>query len=1016
MKSHIKSVFCILLAVFMLAGLQLTARNANALPAGTKVLTAGTASGSYNSTVSVLLSVDDPTGIGGAAFTIKYNPAVFNFVGLELANKTISDGTNCLVQGSDPPDYSNCSAQDIANTMFYQVNDVADPNNAQAKIGQVLVAAASAQSLTNANLFKAKFAIKGGSGVYPIQLVRSVIQNAAAGYAVPTTIPVFVGMPADTPNAQGFYDTPVYATTLVGGAITVNAPGYTISGNVTYDGANADGALVILQQQFGTSYQFLAQTTVQSGAYSFSNRPNGTYRVVVTPNNPAYFMASANVTVSDANASQDFTLQTATRHSGTVTVNGSPLSGIRVKVLDANSNVIGVFPADSSGYFETAPLPPGTYTFIAVVGKEEHQIIEGQTNDWTLTLRSISGTLTGLPGDGSGQVMVTASSVTAKMTRNVKVADLTGTTYTIPNFLDVNDVVVSAVTAGKPVQYYNNVTDVTQATMVDVSAADASNIDFDFALGDTASISGVIEKDGTPVADGKAVYGFNIDTFALTAAFTGNGDGSYTLDVAPGTYEIFVIANNRTFYYNATATTQLASEATAVTVIANDAVPDINIDLTQCNFAIKGSVTFANGGVPLANAFVSAMGSMGQASAFTGSDGKYTIDGLCAGSYIVDMNPLMSGYAHQQQNVAIATANATANFTIDSGYTLSGTVMDSGANGIAGALLYLSDADTGQLVGGRMYLSDNTGAYFIKDVPDGLYTLHVSHPEYKAKDITDLYIGADTTQDVELTQDAYIHGTVDDGANGLRGAMVVATTTGQAAVYTLTKSDGSYAIYGLDSSKTYVVMAMKEGYQRSINNSVVSPATTGTQIDFTLNAIVLTFNLQGTVLDCSNNPIVGAQVVASFDQGADPNNVHKYFFKAAITDANGQYAFTDLPQDANYQLVVIPGGNLRPVMDTGIDGTGGGTVTHDVTFVCGDSISGTVTLSDAGSATIYVVLFDNSDNYVDYQAISGGGQYSFENLVAGNYKVLATATGYTSSSADNVAAGTTGVDITLTAQ
>lgn len=1036
MKGYIRSTFCILLAAFMFAGLQITARQAHA--AMTKTLTAGTASGAIGATVSVPLSVDNSTGIGGTAFTIKYNPAVFDFAGLELAGKAISDGSDCLVANSNPPDYSGCTAQDIANTMFYQVNDVVDPNNASAKVGQVLVAAASAQALTNNSLFKAKFTIKGGSGVYPIQLVRSIIQNADAGYTNPTTLPVFVGMPAATPNAQGYYDTPVFSTTLVSGSINVLG-GRTISGKVTYGsagGANADGSIVVLEQKVGTSYQFNAQAPVSSGAYSFANKPAGDYRITVVKSaNPLYYppgSLSVTLLVDQDITGQNFVLQAATTYHGTVKVNNLVLSGVRVKVLDANNNVLGIFPTDANGYFETSLLPPGTYTYYAVYGNQQFQITPGDTpSDWTLNLHSISGHLSGLP-NGTGDVLVTASSATGKLSLSKKVTVSNagnGLDYTISNFVEVNDVVVSAVTSGKPVQYYNstaNVTDVTDATKVDVSTADATGIDFDFSSGQTASISGSVSKDSSAVADGKAVYGFNVDTFGLTAAYTSGGN--YTLNLAPGTYQIFVISNNRTFYYNSTATTQLSSEATPVTIAANDAVSAINIDLTLCNYSVSGYVTFANGGLPLANALITATGSKGQAFAYTNSNGRYTIGGLCAGSYLVDMNPLITAYAHQQQNTTIASSNVTVNFTIDNGYTLSGTVMDNNANGIAGALLYLSNADTGQLVGGRMYLSDNTGAYQIKDVPAGLYTLHVSQPNYKATDVPYLSIAADTTQDVTLTKDAYIFGTVDDGTNPLGGALVVATTPGQAALYGLTKPDGTYQIFGLDSTGNYLIMAIKDGYERNINGSLVTPSTSGTQIDFSLTPIALTFNLQGTVTDC-NGAVANAKVIASYFQGNDLSGNPKYFFKVTTTDANGSYAFVNMPQDAAYQLVVIPGGTLRPATVSPIDGTVGGTVIQDVTINCGSTISGTVTLG-ATADTVYVVLFDSNGNFVDYQAIStangtGGYDYSFENLATGNYKVLATATGNTAGwyngqstlgSATPVAAGTTGVDITLTAQ
>lgn len=43
-----------------------------------KTLTIGSASGGYGDEVSVPISIDDPSGVGGLAFTITYDPDIFN--------------------------------------------------------------------------------------------------------------------------------------------------------------------------------------------------------------------------------------------------------------------------------------------------------------------------------------------------------------------------------------------------------------------------------------------------------------------------------------------------------------------------------------------------------------------------------------------------------------------------------------------------------------------------------------------------------------------------------------------------------------------------------------------------------------------------------------------------------------------------------------------------------------------------------------------------------------------------
>ncbi|MCE5263776.1 MAG: hypothetical protein LLG97_09610, partial [Deltaproteobacteria bacterium] len=141
-----------------------------------KTLTAGTNSGAINATVSIPITIDDPSGVGGIAFTLTYDTAVLEFAGLEKVGKEIDEGSK-----------ASYTTDELKNDLFYQVNDEKVGNPAVAT-GRVMVAAATAQALTGTNLalFNAKFLIKGGNGTYPIGVVKTIVQNASAGYTSPT--------------------------------------------------------------------------------------------------------------------------------------------------------------------------------------------------------------------------------------------------------------------------------------------------------------------------------------------------------------------------------------------------------------------------------------------------------------------------------------------------------------------------------------------------------------------------------------------------------------------------------------------------------------------------------------------------------------------------------------------------------------------------------------------------------------------------------------------------------------
>ncbi|MEW6427699.1 MAG: carboxypeptidase regulatory-like domain-containing protein [Thermodesulfobacteriota bacterium] len=992
------------------------------LAATTKTLTAGTVSGNHNATVNVPISVSDPTGVGGAAFTLLYNPSLLTFVGLQQAGKAISDGSTCVPQGSAPPDYSGCSATTVGSTMFYQFNDVKDQANTS--IGKVMVAAASAQALTQGTLFNAQFTIKGGSGSTPIQLVRSIINNPAAGYNGPTLLPVLVGMPAAQP-VNGYYPTEVFDTLLVNGAVNIAAPGYTISGTVTYGGgAAANGSTVVLKTQIGTTstYAPIAQTTVAAGAYSFTNRPDGSYLVEVTPADPAYFKQSATVTVAGANTTQNFVLPAAQRYSGTVTINGAVLAGLRVKVMDGTT-LIGIFPVDpATGYFETRPLDPTrTYTFYGVYGDQEWLITQGTTNNKTdLTLYTISGSVTGIDCSTS-----TVSLMAVSATRKLQLTGIcAGGAYTLNNALPGSDYVVSAATLNQPVQYYNGVTDVTLATRVDTSAGNATGIDFSYASTQKATIAGRVTRDGAALA-ARMVYAFEVNTYALSSVLTDQA-GDYSLALAPGSYKIFAFRQGgKTFYYSDSGTVQKESLATVLTVANGDGLTGKNLDLTICGNAVNGKVTNVKANTPVAGVLISVSGTAGQGNAFTGADGTYSIGGLCDGTYTVTMEALQGNYGKQQASVTLAGANGTVNFDLNTGSTLSGTVTRvDGTTAIAGAMLYLVDTTTGQLIGGRVYFSDAAGAYSIADIPSGIYTLVASHKDYDTTIHPNLDLSTDATQDVVLTKGGYLTGTVTDASGGapLGGVMVIATASGQNPRFAVTNSQGVYAIYGLSTTANYLAIASTPGYERSVS-VVGTVSATGTVQDIALTAVAQTFTLTGTVTEgCGNTGVAGAKVIASYT----PGNGAPDFFKVATTDANGLYTLGGLPQASGYTLVVVPGGNLRVQKATGIDGTGQTTVTQDFVIPCGSTISGTITGVTAGP--VFVVLFDaTSGTPVDLQTLStangtGGFDYTFSNIAAGTYKVAASAVGSTATwyngvtditSATAVNSGDAGVDIAL---
>ncbi|MBN1380500.1 MAG: carboxypeptidase regulatory-like domain-containing protein [Deltaproteobacteria bacterium] len=981
--------------------------------AADKTVTLGTASGNVGATVSVPITIDDATGVGGVAFTIAYEADLFEFVGLEQAGNVITDPD---ADKNGEPD-ETYTTQQLQTNMFYQANDEGAPTS---PTGHVMVAAAAANALTGTNvvLFNAQFKILGGSGTYPINLVKTIITNADAGYTSPTMIPVLVG--TTTPDGQGNYtstDFPVYTAALVAGGINVNATKYSISGTVTYEGgAAAAGSPVVLKRNTSVGYVFDAQTAADaSGNYAFSNKVAGTYKILVTSNNPGYYSKTTDpFAVVDANVTQNIVLPAAQRLSATVSINSGYLPGMKVNVL-SGSTVIGTYPV-SAVTFQSPPLPLGTYTMKLVYGNlESDAFADGDTFDWTLTLRTISGAISGLTGTPT--LTVAAGSVTGKLQKTTTVEG--NAAYSIANLVPAGDYIVSVTGTGIPVTYYDGTTDITQATAVDISSSDATDKNFDFTAATQGTISGTVTEDSTPVS-GIGVYAFETTTYALTSVST-NASGEYTLTLASGNYEVYVIkANNKIFYYADGGSTQSQAAATILAVTAGGGLSGKNIDLTECTNTLTGYVTYERtGGDPAANVIITATGTAGSAVAITGQDGAYSLAGLCAGTYQVEMNPLNNQYAIQQATVVVPD-QATQNFIIDTGNTLDGTITESGTStAINNAMIYLLDEQTGLLVNNRMYFSNGTGAYVIGDIPSGIYNVNVTHPAYQSYSDADVTIQSDMTKDIQLSKGYYFNVTVTDGDNAdapLAGALVIVTRTGETPAYAVTNASGNCKIYGLSNYSDYIVIAQKRGFERQ-SLTAQTPTTDGTgtgAISFSLVRPAALFSLSGTITSgCAGEPIEGAYVLVS--------SASKNFFTAATTNGSGYYSMTNLPQAGDYKFVVVPGGNLQIYVETAVDFTGSTSFTKDVTIPCGSTIDGTITRA-TGTATIYVFLYTEAGGFVDFTTADGNGDYAFAGLAAGNYKVLAVSSGNTPkwydgkdtiSTADTVAAGATGVDIAL---
>jgi hypothetical protein len=192
--------------------------------------------------------------------------------------------------------------------------------------------------------------VTGPDGTYSFTGVPNGSYTAIAsltGFTFPTA-PISVGVNNSNVTGLDITATPTPVQT------------FTISGRVTLNGSGLSGVTVSLQ---GTSF---SAVTGANGAYAISGVSNGAYTAVPSLTGFTFTPANRPVTISNGNMTgQDFTaaaIQVQTHAvSGTITLNGSGLSGVSVSIP-------GTLPlsvtSGADGTYTLTGLQNGLYTVI----------------------------------------------------------------------------------------------------------------------------------------------------------------------------------------------------------------------------------------------------------------------------------------------------------------------------------------------------------------------------------------------------------------------------------------------------------------------------------------------------------------------------------------------------------------------------------------------------------------------------------------------------------------------------
>ena len=465
---------------------------------------------------------------------------------------------------------------------------------------------------------------------------------------------------------------PVSAGATASGIDATMAPtAGAISGTVQSGGSGLAGATVSVYDGGGTVAK--TATTASDGTYAVSGLEPGEYKVQFSAsgytttfyNGKSSLGEATKVPVSaGATASGiDATMApTAGAISGTVQSGGSGLAGATVSVYDGGGTVAKTATTASDGTYAVSGLEPGEYKVQFSASGYTTTFYNGKSSlgeatkvpvsagatasgiDATMapTAGAISGTVqsggSGLAGatvsvyDGGGTVAKTATTASDG-------------TYAVSG-LEPGEYKVQFSASGYTTTFYNGKSSLGEATKVPVSAgATASGIDATMA-GATGRIAGTVKDAGGEGLAGIQVIVYDKAT-KLLAGFAASGThGEYVVENLPeGSYAVEFTAGAfgeggdylTQFYSGKTS----LSEATPVAVEAGKSTDGTDATMRKGG-ALAGKVTaLSSDGDGLEGVTVTVYDAheAAVASATSGSEGAYGVNGLAPGEYKVGFSP-----------------------------------------------------------------------------------------------------------------------------------------------------------------------------------------------------------------------------------------------------------------------------------------------------------------------------------------------------------------------------------------
>ncbi|MCK9276165.1 MAG: carboxypeptidase-like regulatory domain-containing protein [Syntrophales bacterium] len=787
-----------------------------------------TADGTAGAASTVNITVDDPSQIAGAAFTVLYDTQELTLTDVQ---STFFD-TFAHQFATVAPDAP--TSVDIGTETYTQplVKGVEGPISQMGEGTMIAAARVQAGETANNTLFNLTFDVSQAyNGIYPIQIVPSVINNTAAGYSeFGEPIPMLVGaLDPTTPLEYAFPE--IWVNMPTDSPITgyLKVTGSTISDSVTLD----------INQPYNFDVESYVDAAIGAEWHVWFHTDTKILDVnQATINFEGFFTDFAAWYAAKGTAYlPDHTNITAT--SSTLTGTAEDIG----KVFSVKVGEGIYFLALITGYTENGGiifnlLPLGDWNW----GREQQSPGQGCGGDY-----SISGTIYETDGvtpiagiwlDIFSDTEYCGARVMTDATGNFTAEGLIAGSYRISYYPPPPEYQIPGEAVYQPAYYVDNgVTNTTpdyyNAGLVAITGASISGITMQLSQG--FGITGRIYADAqnTPINFPVWVEAWSESTWSWGGVVS--TDGTFTIMglSEASDYRLTVMP-----YYDPMSGTPTGDQFMPIywtagggtlswdksEFVASEAPP-----VTERNFiftegaSISGRVT-SDGYTGMANIWVNAWSDTAfvGSGAFTDAQGYYTIKGLQEGitDYIVSVYD--PNYLYQEQ-INIADGATGVNFIMSTGATITGTV--SGDQGpMAGIWVEAWSPSTGAWGGAlsgenRDYTPNTTGTYYITGLPPANdYVVYVSpagfQPQYwqnasSLETATPIELTANVNGiDFVLSSGNYIAGRVTDSVTGLpvTGIWIEAySDTTYNWGNAQTDGNGEYKITGLNPASDYRV-------------------------------------------------------------------------------------------------------------------------------------------------------------------------------------------------------------------